>query len=109
MHREGMGREVEGECYSTFSQLLILSFPASLLTHALTRSISPPPTNPPPNTPQDRKYHAEAGVGLRGITYRAHGEKFWFNPDVVEDVAGERWVYSKRLWCADEGKGKGGK
>ncbi|PQE16934.1 hypothetical protein CJF30_00003625 [Rutstroemia sp. NJR-2017a BBW] len=59
----------------------------------------------------DRKYHAEAGVGLRGITYRAHGEKFWFNPDKVEDVAGERWVYSKRMWCPEEGmgKGKGGK
>ncbi|PQE12221.1 hypothetical protein CJF31_00000416 [Rutstroemia sp. NJR-2017a BVV2] len=57
----------------------------------------------------DRKYHAEAGVGLRGITYRAHGEKFWFNPDKVEDVAGERWVYSKRLWCPEEAKAKGEK
>lgn len=49
---------------------------------------------------QDRTYAAELGVGLRGVTYHAHGEKFWFNPDTVEDVAGERWVYSKKLWCA---------
>ncbi|TGO80751.1 hypothetical protein BELL_0001g00120 [Botrytis elliptica] len=48
----------------------------------------------------DRTYAAELGVGLRGVTYHAHGEKFWFNPDTVEDVAGERWVYSKKLWCA---------
>lgn len=48
----------------------------------------------------DRTYAAELGVGLRGVTYRAHGEKFWFNPDTVEDVEGERWVYSKKLWCA---------
>ncbi|KAF7955236.1 uncharacterized protein EAE97_000495 [Botrytis byssoidea] len=47
-----------------------------------------------------RTYAAELGVGLRGVTYHAHGEKFWFNPDTVEDVAGERWVYSKKLWCA---------
>ncbi|KAI9649034.1 hypothetical protein NHQ30_001601 [Ciborinia camelliae] len=47
----------------------------------------------------DRKYYAEVGVGLRGVTYRAHGEKFWFNPDTVEDVEGERWVYNKKLWC----------
>ncbi|PQE33937.1 hypothetical protein CJF32_00002778 [Rutstroemia sp. NJR-2017a WRK4] len=67
------------------------------------------PSSSNTNSPaqQDRKYHAEAGVGLRGITYRAHGEKFWFNPDKVEDVAGERWVYSKRMWCPEEGKGKG--
>ncbi|KAF7957686.1 hypothetical protein EAE96_003258 [Botrytis aclada] len=48
----------------------------------------------------DRTYAAELGVGLRGVTYHAHGEKFWFNPDTVEDVTGDRWVYSKKLWCA---------
>ncbi|KAB8299993.1 hypothetical protein EYC80_000234 [Monilinia laxa] len=47
----------------------------------------------------DRTYSAEVGVGLRGVSYRAHGEKFWFNPDTVEDVEGERWVYNKKLWC----------
>ncbi|KAJ8064660.1 hypothetical protein OCU04_006982 [Sclerotinia nivalis] len=52
-----------------------------------------------PNT-TDRSYSAELGVGLRGVTYRAHGEKFWFNPDTVEDVEGERWVYNKKMWCA---------
>lgn len=51
------------------------------------------------STPQDRAYYAEVGVGLRGVTYRAHGEKFWFNPDTVEDVDGERWVFDKKLWC----------
>ncbi|EDN90935.1 predicted protein [Sclerotinia sclerotiorum 1980 UF-70] len=42
------------------------------------------------NNATDRSYSAELGVGLRGVTYRAHGVKFWFNPDTVEDVEGDR-------------------
>ncbi|KAL2075618.1 hypothetical protein VTL71DRAFT_561 [Oculimacula yallundae] len=50
-------------------------------------------------------YTAKANVGLRGFTYVAHGQEFFFVPDMREDLGGERWVYKLELWC----KGKDGK
>jgi hypothetical protein len=49
-------------------------------------------------------YAAQANVGLRSVQYKAHGETFWFMPDVVESVGEERWDYSLSSWCKkDEG------
>jgi hypothetical protein len=48
-------------------------------------------------------YVAQANVGLRSVEYRAHGESFWFVPDMVENWEEERWEYTLRLWCPDDG------
>ncbi|KAH7342755.1 hypothetical protein BKA65DRAFT_586779 [Rhexocercosporidium sp. MPI-PUGE-AT-0058] len=49
-------------------------------------------------------YKARANVGMRGFTYVAHGQDFFFVPRMKEDIWGERWVYSSRLWCGEKDK-----
>jgi hypothetical protein len=44
-------------------------------------------------------YQAHAGVGLRAVWYKAHGQEFDFVPEMEEDVLGEKWVYGVDLWC----------
>lgn len=44
-------------------------------------------------------YEAFANVGLRSVVYKAHGQRFEFVPECVEDVLGEKWEYSTALWC----------
>ncbi|KAI6708153.1 hypothetical protein JHW43_009319 [Diplocarpon mali] len=51
-------------------------------------------------------HRARANVGLRTFVYAAHGQEFSFVPKMEEDIWGERWVYSLRLWC--KGKDKNG-
>ncbi|PVH89677.1 hypothetical protein DL98DRAFT_2378 [Cadophora sp. DSE1049] len=51
-------------------------------------------------------HKAKANVGMRGFTYVAHGQDFHFVPKMREDVWGERWVYSLRLWCGEKDKQK---
>ncbi|CAL3969365.1 unnamed protein product [Diplocarpon coronariae] len=52
------------------------------------------------------RHRARANVGLRTFMYAAHGQEFSFVPKMEEDIWGERWVYSLRLWC--KGKDKHG-
>lgn len=49
-------------------------------------------------------YKARANVGMRGFTYVAHGQDFFFVPAMKEDIWGEKWVYSLRLWCGEKDK-----
>lgn len=49
-------------------------------------------------------HKAKANVGMRGFTYKAHGQDFHFVPKMKEDLWGERWVYSLRLWCGEKDK-----
>ncbi|KAH7419271.1 hypothetical protein BKA64DRAFT_699302 [Cadophora sp. MPI-SDFR-AT-0126] len=49
-------------------------------------------------------HKAKANVGMRGFTYVAHGQDFHFVPKMREDVWGERWIYSLRLWCGEKDK-----
>lgn len=44
-------------------------------------------------------YQAHAGIGLRVISYSAHGQEFEFVAKCEEDFLGERWVYGIDLWC----------
>ncbi|CZT04104.1 uncharacterized protein RAG0_10671 [Rhynchosporium agropyri] len=53
-------------------------------------------------------YKARGEIGLRGFTYVAHGQEFFFVPETREDLEGERWVYELWLWCqGKDGRGKG--
>ncbi len=45
-------------------------------------------------------YQSHAGIGLRAVWYKAHGQEFEFVPEVEEDVFGEKWVYKIDLWCS---------
>ena len=49
-------------------------------------------------------HKAKANVGMRGFSYQAHGQDFHFVPKMKEDLWGERWVYSLRLWCGEKDK-----
>ncbi|KAJ5042831.1 uncharacterized protein L3040_004224 [Drepanopeziza brunnea f. sp. 'multigermtubi'] len=49
-------------------------------------------------------YKARANVGLRSFVYVVHGQQYFFVPDLREDVAGEKWEYSSRLWCGESDK-----
>lgn len=44
-------------------------------------------------------YKGHANIGLRSVSYTAHGQDFWFVPGVLEDIFEEVWRYETRLWC----------
>ncbi|KAK0125404.1 hypothetical protein ONS95_000579 [Cadophora gregata] len=49
-------------------------------------------------------HKARANVGLRGFTYAAHGQDFYFVPKMKENLWEEKWVYSLKLWCGEKDK-----
>jgi hypothetical protein len=44
-------------------------------------------------------YQAHAGIGLRAVWYKAHGQEFEFVPEMYENVLEEKWEYTLDLWC----------
>lgn len=52
-------------------------------------------------------YSLKAKVGLRGLTYGVREKDFNLQPDMVEDIWGEKWIFEGRRWYKPAGKEKG--